>query len=93
VLNPSTTRTCPRRWVSPLLALGFAVSASRFARASAIFSTPDCSVTGGGWSCYLSGILRFLSVIAMILGVILAGVIALAVRSYLKNKAEKQSED
>jgi ethanolamine transporter EutH len=32
-------------------------------------------------------------VIAMILGVILAGVIALAVRSYLKNKAEKQSED
>jgi hypothetical protein len=29
----------------------------------------------------------------MILGVILAAVIALAVRSYLKNKAEKQSED
>jgi len=92
VLSPSTTRTWPRRWISSLLALGFAASASRFAHA-AISSVPDCRATGGGWSCYLPGILRFLSVIAIILGVILAAVVALAVKSYLKNKAEKQSED
>ena len=91
--SPSTSRSDPRKWSSPLLALGFAATQSRLAQAATLSSTPDCSATGVGWSCTLPGILRFLSVIAIILGVILAAVVALAVKSYLKNKAEKQSED
>jgi uncharacterized membrane protein YphA (DoxX/SURF4 family) len=97
VLNPWTSRRQPRRWFSPLLAVGFALSACSFVHAATLsatfFSVPDCSATGSDWSCYLPGILRFLSVIAIVLGVILAAVVALAVKSYLKNKAEKQSED
>ena len=54
-----------------------------------VSAVPDCSATGGDWSCYLPGIFRFLLVIAIILGVILAGVIFLAVKSYRKNKDEK----
>ena len=87
MLSPSTTRTWPRRWISSLLALGFAASASRFAHA-AISSVPDCRATGGGWSCYLPGILKFLVVIAIILGLLLTAVIAVAVRSYFKIKQD-----
>jgi hypothetical protein len=54
-----------------------------------VSAVPDCSATGGDWSCYLPGIFHFLLVIAIILGVILAAVIFLAVKSYLKNKDEK----
>ena len=63
--------------------------ASSLARASVLSGTPDCSATGGDWTCYLPGIFRFLRVIAIVLGVVLAGVIFLAVKSYLKNKNEK----
>ena len=56
-------------------------------------STPDCRATGGGWSCTLPGILRFLVVIATILGMILAAVIALAIKSYLKTKNDAKIED
>ena len=63
--------------------------ASPIAQASVRSAAPDCSATGGDWSCYLPGIFRFLLVIAIILGVILAGVIFLAVKSYRKNKDEK----
>jgi hypothetical protein len=69
-----------------LLTLGFAATSSRFLQAAPLSSTPDCSATGGGWGCYLSGILHFLSIIAIVLGIILVLVIALAVKSYLKTK-------
>ena len=55
-----------------------------------VSAVPDCSATGGDWSCYLPGIFRFLLVIAIILGVILAGVIFLAVKSYRKNKDDEK---
>ena len=51
---------------------------------------PDCSATGGDWSCYLPGIFRFLLVIAILLGLILAAVIFLAVKSYRKNKDDQK---
>ena len=73
-----------------LLALGFAATNSRFMHASAFLSVPDCTAAGGGWGCYLPGILRFLSVIAIILAVILVGVVALAVKSYLKTKDDEK---
>jgi hypothetical protein len=73
-----------------LLALGFAATASRSMQAAMLFSVPDCTAAGGGWGCYLPGILRFLSVIAIILAVILVGVIALAVKSYLKTKDDEK---
>jgi hypothetical protein len=75
-----------------LIALsGFAIMACTgpIAQASVFSGVPDCSATGGDWSCYLPGIFRFLLVIAIILGVVLAAVIFLAVKSYLKNKNEK----
>jgi hypothetical protein len=53
-------------------------------------TTPDCSANGGGWSCYLPGILQFLVVIAIILGLILLAVIAVAVRSYFKIKDDEK---
>ena len=70
---------------------GIAIMAvtSPLARASVLSAVPDCSATGGDWTCYLPGIFRFLRVIAIVLGVVLAGVIFLAVKSYLKNKNEK----
>ena len=52
---------------------------------------PDCSATGGDWSCYLPGIFRFLLVIAIILGLVLAGVIFVAVKSYFKIKENEKS--
>ena len=65
------------------LMMTFAVSSGR---ASMLSPIADCTTTGGDWSCYLPGIFRFLLVIAIILGLILAGVIFLAVKSYRKSK-------
>ena len=73
-----------------LLGAAFMTCASSFARASMVSGVPDCSATGGDWSCSLPGIFRFLLVIAIILGVILAAVIFLAVKSYLKNKDDEK---
>ena len=64
--------------------------ANPLARASVLSGVPDCSATGGDWSCYLPGIFRFLLVIAVILGVVLAAVIFLAVKSYRKNKDDQK---
>ncbi len=75
------------RWLSGIAIL--AVN-SPLAQASVLSSVPDCNVTGGDWSCYLHGIFRFLLVIAIILGLVLAGVIFLAVKSYLKSKDEEK---
>jgi hypothetical protein len=72
-----------------LSGLAFMACANPLARASLLSAVPDCSATGGDWTCYLPGIFRFLLVIAIILGVVLAAVIFLAVKSYLKNKNEK----
>jgi hypothetical protein len=90
VLNPFTTRTQPGKGLSLLLAVAVAASASRFAHAATLTSVPDCSATGGGLECYLPGILHFLSVIAIVLGVILLVVVALAIKSYLKNKDDEK---
>ena len=94
MLNGFTTRTpCFMRLrsrFSPLLGVLWMACASPFARASVLSQVPDCSATGGGWECYLSGIFRFLRVIAIILGVVLAVVIFLAVKSYLKNKDDEK---
>ncbi len=49
--------------------------------------TPACQ-SAGGWPCYLSWILYLLSFLAILLGVILVLVVALAIRSYLKKKAD-----
>jgi hypothetical protein len=92
-----TSRSWSRRGFPQLLALGFAASGSRLAQAATLSATflsvPDCSATGGGWACYLPGILRFLSVIAIILAVILVGVIALVIRSYLRMKNDQKLEE
>ena len=73
-----------------LSGLAIMACASPLAQASVRSAVPDCSASGGDWSCYLPGIFRFLLVIAIILGVILAGVIFLAVKSYRKNKDDEK---
>ena len=64
--------------------------ANPLARASVLSAVPDCRATGGDWSCYLPGIFHFLLVIAVLLGVVLAAVIFLAVKSYRKNKDDQK---
>ncbi len=51
---------------------------------------PNCSSSSGitGWQCYLPWILYLLSALAVFLGLVLVVVVALAIRSYLKKKAE-----
>jgi hypothetical protein len=66
------------------------VCAGPLAQASVLSAVPGCSATGAGWGCYLPGIFRFLLVIAIILGLILAAVIFLAVKSYLKIKGNEK---
>lgn len=86
----SPTRTQPgKRWLLPLV-VGCAAAASRSARASSLILAPDCSVLGGEYSCYLPGILRFLYVLAIVLGVVLLVVVVLAVKSYRKNKEDEK---
>jgi uncharacterized membrane protein len=58
--------------------------------ASTAILLPDCGATGGGLGCYLPGILQFLVVIAIVLGLILLAVIAVAVRSYFKIKHDEK---
>jgi len=89
VLNRFLTRTHLRSRLLALLGVAIQAVASPLAQASVLSAVPDCKATGADWSCYLPGIFRFLRVIAIILGVILAAVIFLAVKSYLKNKDEK----
>lgn len=83
---PTRTRGCSRP--SVLSALALMACAHRFASASALAGPPECKADGGGWGCYLPGIHQFLVVIAIILGLILLGVIVVAVRSYLKIKQD-----
>jgi hypothetical protein len=69
-----------------LAGVAFLACGSPLARASILSMVPDCGATGAGWGCYLPGILRFLVVIAILLGLILLAVIGIAVRSYFKIK-------
>jgi hypothetical protein len=50
---------------------------------------PNCSSSAGitGWQCYLPWILYLLSALAVLLGLVLVLVVAAAIRSYLKKKA------
>jgi hypothetical protein len=73
-----------------LAGVAFLACASPLAQATMLSATPDCRATGGGWSCYLPGILQFLVVIAIILGLVLTAVIAVAVRSYFKMKHDEK---
>ncbi|MGA8939001.1 MAG: hypothetical protein WB439_07540 [Acidobacteriaceae bacterium] len=77
------------RWFQ-LLVLACAAAASRSAHASSLMLAPDCGVSGGGYSCYLPGILRFLYALAIVLGVVLLVVVALAIKIYRKNKVDKK---
>ena len=94
MINRQRTRTLPvnrlRSALRLLSWLAILAVANPLARASVLSGVPDCSATGGDWSCYLPGIFRFLLVIAVILGVVLAAVIILAVKSYRKNKDDKK---
>ncbi len=51
---------------------------------------PNCSSSSGvtGWQCYLPWILYLLSALAVLLGLVLVLVVAVAIRSYLKKKAD-----
>jgi hypothetical protein len=80
----------PRGRYSLLVGAAATVFADSSARASMLSPVADCTETGGDWSCYLPGIFHFLLVIAVILGLVLAGVIFLAVKSYLKNKGDEK---
>jgi len=94
VLNRLPTRTVPatplRSPLRPLPGLAILALANPLARASVLSGVPDCSATGGDWSCYLPGIFHFLLFIAVILGVILGAVIFLAIKSYLRNKDDEK---
>jgi hypothetical protein len=63
-----------------------AASATRYMHASTFMLAPDCSTSGDTLKCYLSGILNFLDVAAVILGILLIGVIVVVVRIYRKTK-------
>ena len=86
MLNRFPTRTYLRSRPGTLVGIALGACASPLAQASMLSAAPDCRATGGGWSCYLPGILRFLVVIAILLGLILLAVIGIAVRSYFKIK-------
>jgi hypothetical protein len=75
---------------SLLLALALAVAAGRPVHALALSSVPDCSAFGGGLRCDLLGILNFLYAAAGVLAVVLLAVVALAVKSYRKNKDDEK---
>lgn len=77
------------RWTLAIM-LACAVSLSRSAHACAALLTPDCGASGGGISCYLPGILRVLYILAVLLGVVLLVVIALAVKSFRKPKDDEK---
>jgi len=70
--------------------LGLMGCCSSFVKASVLMESPDCAASGGGWACYLPGIHRFLLVIAIVLGLLLLGVVGVALKSYLKIKHDEK---
>ena len=81
-----------RRRYSLLYAIALAASSTRYMHASTFFFAPDCSASGNPLKCYLSGILSFLDVAAVILGILLIGVIAVVVRIYRKIKGDGKAD-
>jgi hypothetical protein len=73
-----------------LAGVAFLACTSPLAQAATLSSPPDCRSIGAGWACYLPGIFQFLWVIAIILGLILLAVIAVAVRSYFRIKHDEK---
>jgi hypothetical protein len=73
-----------------MLALALAASTSRLMYASTLTDTPDCSASGDSLKCHLLGILDFLYVAAVVLGIVLIVVVVLAVNSYRKNKKDDE---
>jgi hypothetical protein len=78
------------RWYSLLVALAVAAAVGCPVHASALSSVPDCSASGGGLRCDLQGVLDFLYMAAGVLGVLLLAVVALAIKSYRKNKDDEK---
>ncbi len=66
------------------------MAASCSAHASEVIFTPGCAASGAGISCYLPGILNFLYVVAIVLGVVLLVVLVLAIKSFRKNKDDEK---
>ncbi len=83
-------RTWLPRWHLLAAALAVAAAAGYPAHASAISSVPDCSASGDSMRCYLAGVLKFLYAAAGVLLVLLIGVVAVAVKSYRKNKDDEK---
>ena len=75
-----------RRAAFLLLLAGLASTA---AHASIRSTPPDCSASGDSLKCHLLQILSALYVLAGILGFVLAIVLVVAVRIYLKNKRNR----
>lgn len=80
------TRNRISRRYSLLFAITLIASATRYMHASTFIFAPDCSASGDPLKCYLSGVLSFLDVAAIILGILLIGVIAVVVKIYRKTK-------
>jgi hypothetical protein len=73
-----------------LLALAFAVSTSCVAHAFTFSAASDCGASGNSLSCHLLGFLNFLYAAAGILAFMLIMVVALAIKSYRKNKKDEK---
>ncbi len=90
MLNGFAVRTRLLRWHFLVMTLAIAAATGCSVHAAAISSAPDCSASGGSLNCYLGSILRFLFAAAGLLLVLLIGVVALAVKSYRKNKDDEK---
>ena len=80
-----------RRYSLPF-GIVLAASATRYMHASTFMLAPDCSASGDPLKCYLSGILNFLDIAAVILGILLIGVIVVVVRIYRKTKGNGNTD-
>lgn len=80
-----------RRYFLPF-AIALTASSTRYMHASASLFAPNCSASGNPLKCYLSGILGFLDVAAVILGLLLIGVIVVVVRIYQKTKGNGKAD-
>ncbi len=78
------------RWYLLVVAMAVAAAPGFPVHAAAIASVTDCSASGDGLRCYLGGVLKFLYVAAGVLVVLLVGVVAMAIKTYRKNKDNKE---
>ena len=92
MLSDFAIRNRISRRSSLLLGIVLATSVTRYMHASTFMLAPDCSTSGDPLKCYLSGILNFLDVAAVILGILLIGVIVMVVRIYRKTKGNGNTD-